>query len=192
MCRLARIGGLIAAVASALGLWADQTPPADPSPEALRVFKVIETIEAAGPPPAGGALRRITVGERELNAYIDFRRRDERWEMMKDLRLKLLEGQKLEGMFVLDLSGTKFASWLPETATFFFAARLEAAVGKARLRLEKLFVGQQPIQPVVIDLILLFASRKNDQVASSLDQWVDLPIGIRELRTGKESLTALY
>lgn len=168
------------------------TPPPLPSADALSVYKVIAVIETADPLPAGRPLRRAEISERELNAYIDFRRRDERWDMMEDLKLKLLDGQKLEGLFVLNLAGTSFASWLPDRATFLFAARLESASGKARIQLDKLYVGQQPIQPAVINLILMFASQKNSDVVSSLDEWVDLPIGIRELRTEKEKLTAFY
>jgi len=159
--------------------------------DALKVFKVIDMIETAGPPP-GGVLRRVSIAERELNAYLDFRRRAEHWEMVTDVRLKLKDDQKVEGMFLLDLSGTKFASWLPRTATFYFGARLETAQGKARLRLDKLFLDQQAIQPAVVDLILMFASRRNSDVPSSLGEWVELPLGIRELRTSKETLTALY
>jgi hypothetical protein len=169
-----------------------QMTAADPSPDVLKVFQVIETIETAPAQPAGQPLRKAAISERELNAYIDFRRRNERWDMMKELKLKLLDDQKLEGMFILDLTGTEFASWLPDTATFLFAARLETSAGKARIQLEKLFIGQQQIQPAIIDLILLFASKKNNQYVSSLKEWIGLPIGIRELKTGKESLTALY
>lgn len=178
-------------MAAGLGLWTAARAVADETADALKVFRAIETIQEAGPPPAGG-LRRISVSERELNAYIVFRIESEKEEMMKELSLKLLDGQKLEGKFVLDLSGAKISSLLPDRATFYFAARLEAADGKARIRLDKLFLEQQPIQPVVIDIILLFASRKDNSVPSSLNEWIDLSIGIRELRVDKERLTALY
>ena len=188
--RIGRIGCLIV-LATGFGLWAGGRVVADETADALKVFRAIETIQDAAPRSAGG-LRRITVGERELNAYIAFRIDNEKEEMMKELRFKLLGDQKLEGKLVLDLRGNKISSLLPDRATFFFAARLEAADGKARIQLDKLFLEQQPIQPVVIDLVLLFASRKDNTVPSSLNEWIDLPIGIRELRADKERLTALY
>jgi hypothetical protein len=188
--RIGRIGCLIILVAG-FGLWAGGRAVADDTADALKVFRAIETIKEA-PPPSAGGLRRISVSERELNAYIAFRIENEKEEMMKELSLKLMDEQKLEGKLVLDLRGAKISSLLPDRATFFFAARLEAGDGKARIRLDKLFLEQQPIQPVVIDLILLFASRKDNAVPSSLNEWIDLPIGIRELRTDKERLTVLY
>lgn len=198
MCRgenssVRRIVGIscLIVLAAGFGPWAAARAVADETADALKVFRAIETIQEAGPPPAGG-LRRITVSERELNAYIAFRIENEKEEMMKELRLKLLGDQKLEGKLVLDLRGAKISSLLPDRATFLLAARLEAGDGKARIRLDKLFLEQQPIQPVVIDLILLFASRKDNAVPSSLNEWIDLPIGIRELRVDKERLTALY
>lgn len=188
--RIVGISSLIV-LAAGFGPWAAARAVADETADALKVFRAIETIQEAGPPPAGG-LRRITVSERELNAYIAFRIENEKEEMMKELRLKLLGDQKLEGKLVLDLRGAKISSLLPDRATFLLAAQLEAGDGKARIRLDKLFLEQQPIQPVVIDLILLFASRKDNAVPSSLNEWIDLPIGIRELRVDKERLTALY
>ncbi len=194
MRRIGRISCLVV-LAAGVGLRAGgQTaagPRAELTADALKVFQALATIEAADP-PAAGSLRRITVSEGELNAYIAFRIADEKEQMMKELRLKLLDEQKLEGKLVLDLRGSKISSLLPETATFFFAARLEAADGRARLRFDKLFLEQQPIQPAVIDLILLFAARKDNTIPSSLGDWIELPLGIRELRIAKESLTATY
>ena len=188
--RIGRIGCLVV-LAAGFGPWAGGRAVADDTADALKVFRAIETIQEACPPPAGG-LRRITVSERELNAYIVFRIESEKEEMMKEMRLKLLGDQMLEGKLLLDLRGARISSLLPDRATFFFAARLESGDGKARIRLDKLFLDQQPIQPVVIDLLLLFASRKDNAVPSSLNEWIDLPIGIRELRVDKERLTALY
>jgi hypothetical protein len=75
---------------------------------------------------------------------------------------------------------------------FYFAADLEAASGKVKLDLRKLFLGDEPIQPLILDLIIAVASRLDKTQATSINDWYELPYGIKDIKTHKAKAIFYY
>ena len=151
--------------------------------EAQKVFKAIEKVEAETQQPWSGPFREIIITESELNSYIAYRIETEKEEIMKELRLKLFEKNRIEGKIHIDLRGRQIPQFMQPEMNFYFAADLEAASGKVKLDLKKLFLGDEPIQPLILDLIIAVAARLDKTEATSINDWYELPYRIKDIRT---------
>src|SRR4030043_317747 len=75
--------------------------------EAQKVLLTIDKIEVETANPWTGPPRSVTITESEFNSYVAYRIEDEKEEIMKELRLKLLADNKIEGKIHIDLRGQK-------------------------------------------------------------------------------------
>ena len=160
--------------------------------DAQRVLRIIEKIEKEGSPGPGAASRKEVVSETELNAYIAYRIASEKEEIMKELRLKLLPENRVEGKIFIDLSGRRIPVFLKPQMDVYFAGTLETEGSKARVRIESLFLGEQRIQPALLDLIIRAISKVEKTEPVSIEDWYDLPYGIRKMETRAEELVVSY
>lgn len=160
--------------------------------EALRVFKAIEKVEAETQQPWNGPFREIIITESELNSYIAYRIEKEKEEIMKELRFKLLEKNRIEGKIHIDLRGQQVPQFIRPEMDFYFAADLQAASGKVKFDLKELFLGDEPIQPLIIDLIIAVAARLDKAQATSINDWYELPFGIKDVKTQKGKAIFYY
>lgn len=158
--------------------------------EAQKVLQAIEKIQAETLQPWDGPLREILITESEFNSYIAYRIESEREEIMTELRLKLLNGNKIEGKIHADLRGQKIPRFIRPEMDFYFAAGLQVMNGRARLDLKQLFLEDEPIQPIVLDLIMAISARLSNQEATSLKDWYELPYGIKDIKT--QNGTAIF
>lgn len=160
-------------------------------PEALKVLKAIEQAEKETSKPNRTSLEKIEVTESEFNSYIAYRIEKEKAPVLKELRLKFLKGNRIEGKIVVDLEGQKIPKYLKPKMTLFFGGKLEAAGGRVRIDIKDLFLEGQRIQPAVIDFILLIQARIDNTEPTSIDDWYELPYGIKsaEIRQGKGIFT---
>jgi len=138
------------------------------------------------------SLKKIVITEKELNSYIAYRIETENEEIMKELRLKLFKRNKIEGKVLIDLKGQKIPEFIRPQMTLFFGGKLEVKKGKARLNIKDLFLEDQRLKPTILDVILNIASKIKDMEVSSMNDWYDLPYGIKDIKTNRHKATFYY
>ena len=161
-------------------------------PEAKKVLKAIEKMESEQPKADKDSLKKIVITEKELNSYIAYRIETEKEEIMKELRLKLFKRNKIEGKVLIDLRGQKIPEFIRPQMTLFFGGKLEVKKGKAKLNIKDLFLEEQRVKPAILDIILNIASKINKTEASSMDDWYELPYGIRDIKTNRRKAVFYY
>jgi hypothetical protein len=95
----------------------------------------------------------------------------------------LLERNEIEGKIVIDLRNQEIPKFLKPLMNFYFAGKLEVGGGKIRLNIKKLFLENQPIHPMVLDLIIYISAKIEKTEASSINDWYELPHGIVNIET---------
>ena len=151
--------------------------------EARKVFAAIDKIEAETQQPWDGPLRSITITESEFNSYIAYRIESEKEGIMKELRLKLFDKNKIEGKVHIDLRGQDVPSFVRPEMDVYFSANLLVDNGKAKVDMQEIFLGDEPIKPFVLDLVIAISARLNNQEATSINDWYELPYGIKDIKT---------
>lgn len=160
--------------------------------EAFKVLALIEKIQSELAIPYSGKLREVEITESELNSYIAHRIVTEREEIMKDLRLKIFDDNKIEGKIYFDLRGQNFPKLLRPEMTFYFEGILNVKKGQAQLKIKELFLEQQRIEPALLDLAMYIAAKLSNTESSSINDWYFLPFGIKDIRTYKGRATFYY
>jgi len=161
-------------------------------PEARKVLKAIDKMESEQPREDNDSLKKIVITEKELNSYIAYRIETEKEEIMKELRLKLFKRNKIEGKVLIDLRGQKIPKFIRPQMTLFFGGKLEVKKGRARLNIKDLFLEDQRVKPTILDVILDLASKINKTEASSMNDWHELPYGIKDIKTNRRKATFYY
>jgi hypothetical protein len=151
--------------------------------EAQKVLRAIDKVEAETRRPWSGPPRQIEVSETELNSYIAYRIDTEKEEIMRELQLKIFKDNKIEGKIHIDLRGQQIPQFIRPEMDIYFAADVITANGMVRLDLKKLFLEKEPIQPYVIDMVIAISARLSGQEATSINDWYELPFGIKEIKT---------
>lgn len=160
--------------------------------DARRVLDVIGRIEAAGAAGPKGAPRSAEVTERELNAYIAYRIFSEGEEVLRDLRLKLFPKNRIEGLAVIDLRGRKLPAFIKPMMNVTFAGAVECEPGRARVRIESLYLEQQRIQAALLDMVFAAVAELEGTEPTKIEDWYALPYGIIGLETRQGRLVATY
>ncbi len=161
-------------------------------PEVRKVLGAIEKMESEQSRADKDSLKKIVITEKELNSYIAYRIETEKEEIMKELRLKLFKGNKIEGKVLIDLRGQKIPEFIRPQMILFFGGKLEVKKGRVRLNVKDLFLEDQRVKPTILDLILDIASKINKTEASSMDDWYELPYGIKDIKTNRQKATFYY
>jgi len=160
--------------------------------EVRKVLGLIEKIEADQLRKNNHELKKVEVTESELNSYIAYRIEIENEEVMKELRLKMFEDNKLEGKIFVDLKGQNLPRFLRPEMTFYAGGKVEVKNGKLRFLIKKLFFEDVPVDPKILDLIILVASKIQNFEASNLSDWYDIPYGIRDIKTKRGKAIFYY
>jgi hypothetical protein len=192
-----KVASLIAACAGVFFFTPLLSPQNEATPkyslaEAQKVLNAIDKVVAATEQSWSGPLREIVISESELNSYIAYRIETEKEEIMKELRLKLFDNNRIEGKIHIDLRGQKKPQFIRPEMDFYFAADLLTDNGKVKLDLKELFLEDEPIQPWIIDLIIAISARISNTEASSISDWYELPYGIKDIKTQKGNATFYY
>lgn len=153
--------------------------------EVQKVLKAIEKVSSEQLRGNRGMLKKILITEGELNSYIAYRIETEREEVMKELRVKLFPESRIEGKILIDLTGQKIQKFLRPRMTFYLDGKIKVKNEKVKLVIKKLFLEGQPIQPMILDLIIFIASKIENTEASSINDWYELPYGIKNIETKK-------
>jgi hypothetical protein len=167
-----------------------QVPPV--GLEAKKVIDLIDRIERETSSAPGPLSRKEAISEAELNAYIAHRIVSEKQEIMKVLELKLFPESRIEGRVLIDLSGRKIPTGLRPRMNILFSGTLMTRAGKVRMELDSFYLEEQKIQPALLDLIISLVSRLEGLEPWKIDDWHDLPYGLREMRTEQGRLCVEY
>lgn len=151
--------------------------------EAEKVLDLIKKIQLEKSASRFNKFQKIKVTESEFNSYIAYRIETEKEEIMKELQLKFFNENTIEGKIFIDLGGQDLPRYLRPEMTFYFSAEVEVQNSAVRLNIQKLFLENQEIQPVVLDMLILFASKIGNWDSGSINDWYELPYGIKDIRT---------
>ena len=160
--------------------------------EAQKVLGFIEKIQQAQLESGNRKLRNIVVTESELNSYIAHRIKVEQEEILRELRLKLFENNRVEWKIVLDLKDANLPKILKPRMTFYMGGKLEVEEGNVRLNLEDLFLENQRIQVSIFELVIFIGSRLMGSEPFSMSDWWELPYGIKDIQTQQGKATFFY
>ncbi|MCX6561377.1 MAG: hypothetical protein NTZ26_12790 [Candidatus Aminicenantes bacterium] len=166
-----------------------QDPPAVNKAEAHRLSAALARLEKAEPSPS---LRPMEFSESELNAYIARRLEESREDVLRDLRLKLYSDNRIEGWLELDFSGHRIPPWIKKRMNLYFAGSIEVRDGSVRFGFKKLFLEKEPMPLLMLDMIIFIASGLGKTDAKGIDDWHNLPLGIRDVKTGPGRFTLWY
>ena len=160
--------------------------------EALKVLSLIDEIQTAQFKPQPDELRKVEITENEFNSYVAHRIVIEEEEALKEFSLKVLKDNRLEGKILFNLRGMNLPNIIRPEMTFYFDGVLQIKDRRARLDLKRLFLDNQKIQPMLLDLVMFFAAKLNHTEASGISDWYDLPYGIKDIRTRKGRVIFYY
>lgn len=137
-------------------------------------------------------LEQVEITESELNSYFAYRIETEEEEVMKELRLKIFEDQKLEGKIFIDLEGQKIPKILRPQMNIYMGGKIIIKEGNIKLDLKSIYLDGQRIQPMVLDFIIFIAAKIENFEPYSLSDWYELPYGIKNIETQKGRATFYY
>ena len=161
--------------------------------EAHRVFSLIEQIQVEQLQSSRtGNMKNVNVTESELNSYIAYRIEVERSDIMKELRLKFFDKNRVEGKIFIDLRGQDLPKILQPEMNLYFDGILEIEERKVRLVLKELFLEDQRIQPSVLDMIIYIGSKIQGEEPFSINDWWELPYGIKDVKSEKGKAIFYY
>lgn len=149
--------------------------------EALKVLELIEKVDSEREKDYSGPLREVVVTESELNSYLAFRIEHEE-DVMKELKLKLFDENRIEGKVLLRFKGQNLPLLLNPRMVFYFNGVLKVKQGAARLVIRELFLNKEPVEPLLLDTVIYLSSKFLGTENSSLNDWYELPYGIKDVR----------
>ena len=150
-------------------------------PEALKVLEAIEKIKSERSSGNKSSFKKIIISESEFNSYIAYRIETEKEEIMKELRLKLFKGNWIEGKILIDLRGQKIPKFLSPQMTFFFGLKLEVENERVRLDKKVLFLENKRVPLKIIEFVIYTAAKIKKTKAWSINDWYELPYGIKDI-----------
>lgn len=161
--------------------------------EAEKVLRLIDQIqkEQMEQGETGGS-KKVTVTESELNSYMAYRIETEQSDIMKELRLKLYEKNRVEGKIYVDLRGRNLPKILRPEMNFYLDGTIEVREGLVRLNLKSLYLESQKIQPQMLNMVIYIGSKSQGTEPFRLDDWFELPYGIKNIETDKGFATFYY
>lgn len=184
------LGAAVAASVFALPHPGAEVPP-EVRAKAAGILEALKKIEAERGRPAA-APRSLTFTEAEFNAYVVCRLDAEKEPYVKAAEFRLLADERIEGRITIDLGKPQASGILPQKQDLLFSAGIESRDGRIKINMDKLFLGTQPIAPAVVDIIIGVASRLQGVEPTSLEDWYDLPPGVRRLETRPGRVVVLY
>lgn len=160
--------------------------------EVDKVLKAIERVERETGRQTKRPLKKISVTESELNSYIAYRIEEKNEKFMKELRVKLFKKNKIEGIVLIDLKGERVPEFLRPQMTLYFGGTLEAKDGLVRFILKDLFLEEQRIDPKVLDFIIAFVAKIGNFEVWSINDWWELPHGLKDVETENHKAVFFY
>ncbi|BBO85417.1 hypothetical protein DSCO28_59830 [Desulfosarcina ovata subsp. sediminis] len=158
--------------------------------DALKVQHILKTIERQ-PPRTDDKERTAEITQSELNAYIAWRLAHETDTVINTMTVDLLDNNHVTGKIRFDAARLNLDAVLGEALDFDFKGILVNGDRKARLDLIALSLCGQPVKPQVLDFVLQAAALYYGSAISGLNDWYELPPGVRRI-TVREKGAVLY
>jgi hypothetical protein len=152
--------------------------------EAIKVLELIEKVNSESEKDYSGPLRRVVVAESELNSYLAFRLEQEE-DILKELRLKLFNANRIEGKILLRFEKTGLSLILEPEMIFYFSGTIKVKEETVRLAIDELFLNKEPVDPLLLDTVIYLASKLQGTEYTGLSDWYELPYGIKDVRIEK-------
>jgi hypothetical protein len=160
--------------------------------EVKKVYDSIRMIKREQMRENKSSLKNIEITESELNSYIAYRIEAEKEEVMKELKLKFFDNNRIDGKVFVDLRGAEIPRILQPRMSLHFVAILEIENERARLNLKRLFLEGFPIPGMILDLVIYIASKIDNEDISSFGDWYELPYGIKDVKIRKGVASFIY
>lgn len=157
-----------------------------------KVLKALDKIERETSSGNHRSIQKISVTENEINAYLSYRIEEKRERFLKELRIQLFKKNRIEGMILIDLREEKVPNFLRPQMTLYFRGKLEVKDGLVRIGLKDLFLEEQRIEPKVLDFVIAFTAKIENFKVWSIDDWYELPYGIKDLETQNKKIVVFY
>lgn len=180
--------GLISIICAALILTGgiDQT-----TKDALKVKHILRTIERK-PQRSGSQDITAEVTEKEVNAYIAYRLARDKRPIVDSLTVKLLDNNHIQGKVRFNAQSLNLGVLLGEKLDFDFKGIFHTRNRAARLDLISLHLAGYPVKPQVLDFVLSTAATYYGSDVGQIDNWYELPKGIRRIAVQKDKATIYY
>lgn len=153
--------------------------------KALKVLSVIDDILEEQTQAGDRGLKSVEVTESEFNAYLAFLIDADNEEVLREVYVNFLTNNRIEAKIHIDLRQKEIPRFLKPELNFYFAGRINVINGRARLAIKEVFLENEPVQPALLDLAILIASRIQNVEPIGLYDWYELPYGIKNIQTKK-------
>jgi len=157
-----------------------------------KIMKAITKIQGETKIAGRQPFRKIEGTENELNSYIAYRIEKGKDDIMKDLRFKLYENNRIEGWILIDLSGHRIPIFLKTKMNLYFAGVLVVQNSSVRLDFQSFFIDGQQVPLMLLNLIVNLAAKLGKSDAASIFAWNALPYGIKDIRTKAGQFSVYY
>lgn len=158
---------------------------------ALKVMHILRTIERHQPRSGSGVLT-AEVSQPELNDYIGYRLEKEKHPLIQKLTIKLFDDNQVRGNVHLDANQLKLGLLFGQTLDFDLAGVLHTRNGAGRIDLRTAKLHGRPVKPQVLDMVLKAVAFYYGIDPVRLDDWHELPKGIKQIQTQKGKAVLFY
>ncbi|MCX7973148.1 MAG: hypothetical protein N3B16_01420 [Candidatus Aminicenantes bacterium] len=168
-----------------------EVSPSQLDSKVKRVLEIIAQMEKANLSSQSRPLKEAIVTEDELNAYLAYRIKTEPLEMVQEVKLKLFEGNYIEGRVILDLNQEKLPDFVPKIAVLFFSATFKIESGKIYFDFKKIFLGAQELPVNFVSEIIKQIDLAHGNSPEGLNRSYVLPFGLKDIKS-KKGLAIFY
>jgi len=165
--------------------WGQQNFSGEDQAKVQKVLQIIERLEKEALEPQPRPWKEVVLTEEELNAYIAYRLRTDRVEMLQDLQIKLLDNNLIEGKAVFDLSGENLPDFVPRTAVVFFSTVFRVEGRRIYFDFKKIFLGPQELSVNFVSEMIKQIAIAHQAPPEGLNRSYDLPFGLKDIKSRK-------
>lgn len=158
---------------------------------ALKVMHILRTIERHQPRSGSGDLT-AEVSQPELNDYIIYRLEKEKHPLIQKLTIKLLDANQVRGSVYLDANQLKLGLLFGQTLDFDLSGVLQTRNGTGRINLRTAKLHGRPVKPQVLDMVLKAVALYYGTDPVRLDDWHELPKGVKRIQTQEGKAVLFY
>lgn len=159
--------------------------------KALKVEAILNQIEKASNPVLS-AERFVEITEDELNAYICHLIELDEGKYVKSLNLKVFPKNIVEGKLTFYLRNVTGLAFLESNQDIIFRASFISEQGKIKIKMEKVWLGLQPVSADLLNSIVRIISQLEGSSSQDLEAWWALPEGVKRLEAFAGKIRLFY
>ncbi|MEW6457382.1 MAG: hypothetical protein AB1410_11790 [Acidobacteriota bacterium] len=140
-------------------------------------------------------LKKEYFTEEEINSYIYYRMKERTPSEIKEVRIFFGTNGVLAGFSKIDLTDSTIKN-LPEFFKGEFPVAFEGKIlseeGKIKLKINKLMISNVLVSPLLVNQLTDFFSKGRRDNYKSINEWFDLPYGIKRVLIKDKKLIVFY